>query len=244
MSLFYRLAYALLFSMVSASFVAHAGVILLIEPPLQIKQTLQQAQAVVATLIKDINALSSNRPTLVFEPNHYDFHISLAYLSWQKLPMNLFMDHARESIDGVKAIAQDMLALDLTKEFAQATVEFVESKRPMVLPNGSSLEHCYYVVLQLKEHHALEMLANALDKHFAAYDWYPKRDFPFMPHFTLGKLYNIYGQPLQSLLADIGELINSAVQPLINSGSFKYPVTSFTLRAHDGKEMIFNLAQP
>lgn len=212
----------------------NAGVVILAEVPEGIKQLIDKTQALVESKIELINKQSEEKHYL-FRPGSYSPHITLAYLSNKELSKTQ-LNHAEPELVVHLAELARRPAVDMSDGVKQSQLVVWHGKWENNY-EGKNYKNYTILALELKPSKQLLDLVQDLDATLAQHSTALKRELPFVPHVTIGWLYDRDDLDATTVI----QLFKTELERVIaeHKTDQSFTINSFKLSTHDKQEEVF-----
>lgn len=187
----------------------HAGVVVLVDLPQDVMQEIMQvAQESAAKVVNDV--AQENKVALQFSESPYLPHISLAFVSPDKLNNEQIKEKYAALLPNFKKIAQGADSIDLSEAVKSPEVNLWPGRFEMEC-GGSKKKNYQNLVLALGASAALSTLAEQVRGSIET-EYDITQRFPFSAHLTLGRICEKDDQPLSpELLASLKETLEKKI---------------------------------
>ncbi len=207
----------------------YPGVYLLINLPEEVQRIVNAEQEKLEQDIQKINAQQNS--SYAFDAAKFSPHISLAFVSQEQLSVDQTKQKFAGLSDELTIIAQQFNPTDISNVFKHMSRAYWQGKFEVAC-GGSKKKNYINAILKATPNEPLAALSATITTMLQQkYDI--KQAFPFSIHLTLGRIYDINDQPINTTF-DTKNIEQQDTAPLI--------VKAFTLKGHDGSEAIFNLS--
>lgn len=196
----------------------YAGVVLIADVPDSLKQLISQAQKEVSYFFSKNSALCKQH---FFEKATYDPHISLSYVSKDKMSLTQLKATDPALEPDLKELLDNTAPINLNHSFNNLEIELLRGKNPKIY-QGTEYKNFIIFIVKIAVTPKLMEFINKLDETLINHPIASPRKLPFNAHVTIGWIYDkddVYpeylGQKLQEKIEHLMQQFNASSQQFI-----------------------------
>lgn len=214
------------------------GIYVVADLPRKVTKIVQEAQNDLSKKIAILNERDGG--SYIFQNTQFSPHLTLSYVSKEKLPIQKVKRKFPGLIEELQQIAGKHSSIDLSNNFADAVIDYWPGT--FKVKCGGSIKSNYWnVVLKLSNNRAFTDLAQDVSKTLK--DKYNiEQTFPFSAHVTIGIICDKNDRPIdQALKQELEAIAISTKKKTTVSKSLSIIVEEFKLKGHGSSEEKFAL---
>ncbi len=208
-----------------------AGVVVLVEVPVESKALLEDSAKVVESV--------ASQAGYTFQQVSYSAHITLAFVSQERVTVKSFLENNPELESDLKVISNQYKKFDISSSIAYGAIDCWQGTFEIDY-NDKKIKNYYNIVLKLKDSSELFDLAQAI-RTILEEKYKIKQAFPFSAHITIGRVFEENGQEVSPDIVD--QLKKSTLSEFLVSGSVVCLVNLFKLQGEENTFVLFNLSE-
>jgi hypothetical protein len=170
----------------------------------------------------------------MLEVSTYDPHISLAYLSKEKLSLKKLYENEPLLKPKLIALANRIAHINMNQSIQNLEIELWQARNPRTYL-GTTYSNVVIIVIKLPVPPKLLEFTQHIEKEMDSLPSIDKKKFDFQAHATIGWLYHVNDQDPKAM----AEKIKAVLQPYIdqyNEQHHEFSIDSFVLAAGNQKK--------
>ena len=210
----------------------YASVILLADVPKSLKELIEKTQKKVTCYIND-----QCQQTYLFEKATHEPHITLTTITAEKLKLTGIESKDPLLVKDLAQLTNSTLPIDMSKQLQELDLEIFSPTRIRKY-QGNTYHNYAILVIKINPTPRLTQFIKNLDETLEQHPIAQKRKLPFVPHITIGWIYEMNDQGVHEIINKLRPLIEKCIS---NYGMHKYFTIDAIIMADENTQKILPL---